>query len=259
MNDSALTFVSIATGKYLEYWFNQATSIQGSYKGQGPIKIILLTDQAPSAEQWRKLNLKIPMEIISIPSHGWPEATLLRYKLMSDISENLLEGVCIYLDADMRFVETFTEVQFTSSQSSSMTFIEHPGYWRSPDNGAYLRNPGLIARDIFRKLKFGGLGAWETRKGSLAYCERSRRKRYCCGGIWYGPKVKFLEFVNQLSVNVQTDLDNGIIAIWHDESHLNKWISENPYNLKGPSYCFASEFKHLKGIKPFVIAVQKNL
>ena len=259
MNDSALTFISIATGKYLEYWFNQALSIQEYYKGKSPIKLILLTDQVTSTDEWRKINLEIPIEIISVPSYGWPEATLLRYKLMSDISRNLLEGVCIYLDADMRFVKTFTEDQFESSPSLRMTFVEHPGYWRSTDMGTYFRNPGLIARDIFRKLKFGGLGAWETRKVSLAYCERSRRKRYCCGGIWFGPKVKFLDFINQMSVNVQTDWENGIIAIWHDESHLNKWISENSYNLQDPSYCYASEFRHLKGIRPLVIAVQKNL
>ncbi len=258
MKDSALTFVSIATGKYLGYWFDQALSIQENYMGQIPIKIILLTDQVKSAERWRKSSLKIDVEIISIPSYGWPEATLLRYKLISNVPEKIFEGICIYLDADMKIVQKFDETKFQTNTNSMMTFIEHPGYWRSSNKFEYFRNPELIPRDIFRKLKMGSLGAWETRRESKAYCDRRSRKRYCCGGIWYGPKIKFLDFIGQMSVNVQTDLDSGIIAIWHDESHLNKWISENSFNLQDPSYCFASEFRHLKEFTPFVIAVQKN-
>lgn len=259
MKGNALTFVSIATGRYIDYWFTQAKSIKDNYRGSSPIKIVLLTDQIALAEKWQKSNLNLRTEIISIPSYGWPEATLLRYKVISEISQDKIEGVAIYLDADMEFVREFTQLEFQPNPNLRMTFVEHPGYWREKGISAYLRNPNLILRDAFRKFRMGGLGAWETRKESLAYCERNQRKLYCCGGIWFGPKTEFLHFVQEMSIKVETDLKYGITAIWHDESHLNKWVSENPHNIKNPSYCYASEFKHLKGIKPLVRAVQKNL
>jgi hypothetical protein len=40
--------------------------------------------------------------------------------------------------------------------------------------------------------------------------------------------------------NIDTDLQKDIIAIWHDESHLNRYLISNQQLTKTllPSYCY---------------------
>ena len=41
---------------------------------------------------------------------------------------------------------------------------------------------------------------------------------------------------------VTKDLDNDVIALWHDESHMNRYLIDNPPSLSlTPTYCFAEE------------------
>ena len=41
---------------------------------------------------------------------------------------------------------------------------------------------------------------------------------------------------------VTKDLEKGVIALWHDESHMNRYMIDNPPTLSlTPSYCFAEE------------------
>ena len=46
--------------------------------------------------------------------------------------------------------------------------------------------------------------------------------------------------MKELKKRVDTDYSNDIIALWHDESHLNKFFSENKdrVNDLSPDYAF---------------------
>ena len=56
---------------------------------------------------------------------------------------------------------------------------------------------------------------------------------------------------------IEIDLNNGLIAKWHDESHLNWWYANFGGHLLNPEYCFDEKSKHLTGLLPRVIAVDK--
>ena len=44
-----------------------------------------------------------------------------------------------------------------------------------------------------------------------------------------------------LSKNIDVDNDNGITAIWHDESHMNRYFIDNPpTKILGVEYCTPS-------------------
>ena len=57
-----------------------------------------------------------------------------------------------------------------------------------------------------------------------------------------GSTKRFLEMAEVISDRVTNDLDNNIIALWHDESQMNRYLIDNPPTLSlTPSYCFAEE------------------
>ena len=64
-----------------------------------------------------------------------------------------------------------------------------------------------------------------------------------------------------LADRVSKDLENGVIALWHDESQMNRYLIDNPPTLSlTPSYCFAEEFmgNPKYPYEPKIIALKKN-
>ncbi len=44
---------------------------------------------------------------------------------------------------------------------------------------------------------------------------------------------------NFLANNIDIDYSRGIIAVWHDESHMNRYFIDNsPTVILSPSYCY---------------------
>jgi hypothetical protein len=107
-------------------------------------------------------------------------------------------------------------------------------------------------------MREGGLGYWETRKESMAYVARSSRRTYFCGGIWWGKSRDLLPVVAELARGVEIDFSRGIIAKWHDESHLNAWSARNTHQIQTPAFCFVPEYKWLKHIEAKIVAVDKG-
>jgi histo-blood group ABO system transferase len=64
-----------------------------------------------------------------------------------------------------------------------------------------------------------------------------------------------------LADRVTKDLENGVIALWHDESQMNRYLIDNPPTLSlTPSYCFAEEQMGNPEypFTPKIIALKKN-
>ena len=61
---------------------------------------------------------------------------------------------------------------------------------------------------------------------------------YFAGGFQGGRSKDYLELCVKISYNINTDMNNGIIAKWHDESHLNKYFYEDtPDKVLTSDYC----------------------
>lgn len=69
-----------------------------------------------------------------------------------------------------------------------------------------------------------------------------------------------------LADRVTKDLDNGVIALWHDESQMNRYLIDNPPTLSlEPSYCYPEPaLKNPEGwivtkyYNPKILALDKN-
>jgi hypothetical protein len=262
MNSRNLGIVSIATNKYLDYWKKQVTSLDTHVNDFSEITVFLFTDRTLDAIQHSKSLNRVQVRVIQIPNYGWPEATLLRYELMSkNFSELITQDVLVYLDADMRVVSPLNSEIFFNSEQPGVILVRHPGFWRPSGLSRfafYLANPKVLVADAMAVLRVGGLGSWETKPQSKAFVARKNRKKYYCGGIWWGSREEFRGLVDGLSSQVATDSSNGVIAKWHDESHLNHWATVNKFSENLPSVCFAEGYKWLENIEPLIVAVDKG-
>lgn len=260
---SDLTIFSVATDRYLNFWEDLIRSSIGKMDKNLEIQWLVCTNKPKEISQDIRDYLGVNLVIREIAGEKWPFPTLLRYKYLKDSIDAISGDLLMHLDADMKIESEISIANLTAMiGDTGLGFVSHPGYYR-PYGVArglfYLQNPIFILRDIKFLLKFGARGAWENNKNSKAYIKRSLRKNYVCGGTWIGKTEKILSMCTELDSNIQIDLANGVIAIYHDESHLNAFISTQRYSISLPEYCYEISFPQLKNIACKIAVVNKNL
>jgi len=258
-----LGIVSIATRNYLRFWKAQAASVDRHTQNANAASLYLFTDKVQEAEEFSQTLRNVRVKVFEIPSLGWPDATLLRYRIISQ-AKDALEGedLLMYLDADMLVVDALNVEEVRASSARGMALVRHPGFFRPKGISgivAYLKHPKVLLGDLLMMVTRGGLGSWETRPSSAAFVQRSNRKSYYCGGIWWGTSEIFLKFADDLTNSVDLDLRRGLTAVFHDESHLNMWAVNNPHSAESPAYCFVDSFPWLQNLNPKIKAVDKGI
>lgn len=69
---------------------------------------------------------------------------------------------------------------------------------------------------------------YERRKQSAAYIPRGLvNYKYYHAGVNGGRAKEYLEMCRTLNDRINSDYNNGIVALYHDESHVNKYFSEH--------------------------------
>jgi hypothetical protein len=240
----------VATNKYIDRWKDAAKDIEEvAFKDNPEVRIHLFTDRVDEAREWASKNLsRIGLAVHEIPGWGWPEATLLRYEFFVERKRMLNEDLLIYLDSDMRIIRDPGQYLF-SNVNEYISVVSHPGYYRPPGTSLlafYLASPKTLLSDFLAILFHGtGPGAWESSKKSMAFVPRTFRKKYVHGAFWCGERETFLALCEELQTRTKEDLENGIIAKWHDESHLNWYISKYKYNLLDNRMSWVENYKNL--------------
>jgi hypothetical protein len=256
----SIVVLNIATRKYLEYWKELSLSAEENSVREDNVHFWLFTDQPEEAKIHAKDFSNITISVFEIPSLGWPEATLLRYEIFLEQVYKSEVGIFVYLDADMLITKSPWRAIREKLSISEICLVEHPGYWRPEGRkrvDSYVRNPRLLLTDCLLLLKYGALGKWEERESSTAYVPRHLRKKYYCGGIWFGRQNAIRGMIDQLSSNVKVDEMREVMAVWHDESHLNQWGANNNHSNESPRLCFDVTYTHLSTLEPLIHAVRK--
>jgi hypothetical protein len=180
---------------------------------------ILTSD--PEAD--KKLNATIhPVEPIE-----WPHGTLLRYNLFLQQEEKLQDyDYLFYIDVDMRMVNVVGD----EILGEGLTMAEHPMY---------------AVRQEY-------IPPYEPNQNSTAYIKRfgtilneNGKQRlkplYAAGGFQGGKTKDFIQAMKVMRKNIDKDFTNNYVAIWNDESHWNKYLSdiyEGKVIVLSPSYIF---------------------
>jgi hypothetical protein len=83
---------------------------------------------------------------------------------------------------------------------------------------------------------------------------------YFQGCFWGGKVPKILEMIDDLQKKVNQDINNNVIAIWHDESHLNRYFAEHQSEVKifGPEYAYPEVFSEYCNFNPKIIHLAKD-
>ena len=153
---------------------------------------------------------------------GWPDNTLKRFHIFSTIKDTLAQfDYCFFMNANCICKGQVTEEEFLPV-TERLLVVRHPGFWRkSVSQYTYDRNPQ-----------------------STAYIPEGEGTYYVCGGVNGGKAAAFLELVEKIRENVDADEEKGIVALWHDESHLNRYIlNRKDFRVLSPSYCYPEGWK----------------
>lgn len=254
-----ITSFTVATGLYLEYWAQQASDAdQRLFPGQ-ELQLIVFTDQPDRARLHASALTRAEPTIIEVEPMGWPAATMRRYELIAAHAAQVRGSVLMHLDADMRIPGIVGPGLDPHSWRGGIALVRHPGYFRDDALAARLfRQPRRALGDLASNISESGLGQWERRPVSRAYVPRKARRRYVCGGVWFGRRDPLLAMCNTLAERMQDDLHVGLTARWHDESYLNWFAATNDVATLPPSYCFVHGLRALSGLPALIEAVDKG-
>ena len=158
---------------------------------------------------------------IEQPYLGWPYDTLKRFHMFSRIREELAAfDYIFFFNANCEFRMAVNE-SVLPTEDEGLVVTQHPGYYnKSRDKYTYERNAA-----------------------SRAYIPYGQGEHYVCGGVNGGRAHAYLALINGLREAVDEDERNGIIARWHDESHLNRYILGMGYKLLSPSFCYPENWR----------------
>lgn len=157
----------------------------------------------------------------------WPAPTLMRYHLFLQKEELLKEyDLVYYLDADMRVLEKISDEVLTEG----LLAAEHPmyslrkeyipPYEPNPESTAYISRPGAVVTDEKGKARF--------------------KPYYYAGGFQGGVTKEFIKAMKVMRENIDKDFNKNYVAIWNDESHWNKYLSDykGKVVVLSPSYIY---------------------
>lgn len=220
MADTAL--VLVATGKLYHQYINPM--LKSAYEYFIPHNVFVWTDCTDPLAIWGDGR------IIPWKPQGFPFTTLLRYHTFLTQREQLEKFKYIfYADVDAYFAD-FVKPEDVLADGISATL--HAGFWKSiPEAFPLEKNPV-----------------------SAAFVKHARN--YFAGGFVGGTSREFLEMCEMIKKSIDADQKKGIMAIWHDESHLNRYLMDNPpAKILGPEFCCPDGF--LGDVKPKIRLIDK--
>jgi histo-blood group ABO system transferase len=213
----------IATQKYIQFVPGLHESVLQHFLKGHKVTLFVFTNGTPPSG-----TVRIPYE-----HRPWPHSTLMRYHAFSSQRDLLSQmDYLYYCDADMRFVADVGEEIL-----GSLVATVHPGFYdKMPDDFTY-----------------------ERRKESTAFVGPGEGSRYFAGGFNGGLTDRFLSMAEDIARRIDIDSSNGIVALWHDESHLNRYLLDHPpTKILSPSYCYPESAAWAPPFPPKLVALEKD-
>lgn len=235
----------VVTGKYLVFWpdflataeqallpgcevhyfvFTDADALPGQNGVCPPLSekaLAALGGKAPAgAPAQNPVTLASRIHRIEQEAYPWPYATLKRFHMFRPLLPELAEqgfSAAYFLNANYLVARTVTPQELLPTAPNQLVLCLHPGYYtQKPLFFPYDRSP--LCR---------------------AYIPYTKGEHYVCGGTNGGSLAAYARLIETLDDRVEADLADGIIARWHDESQLNRYLldTQDPVRLLSPAFC----------------------
>ncbi len=214
--------VVVATGKYIQFVTPLIESADRFFVPGHKRTYFIFTDHVDEAPKADNIVTVCQKRL------GWPQDTMMRCWIYVKNKELYNDLDYIFAcDADMRFADIVGDEILGSRVGT-----QHPGY-------------------------VGRRGTYETNPSSRAYIAPHEGKFYFAGGFYGGSASEFITLNETLYERITIDLNNGIMPVWHDESHLNRYfIDFEPTVILSPSYCYPEDWN--LNYHPRLLAIVKN-
>jgi hypothetical protein len=186
----------IATNKYTAFLPDMVRSANKHFFPDTLRRIVIYSD-VPITYDFANPYPSLDIEYVTIRHEPWPYVTLKRFHSFASYHDGV--EYSFYCDVDAEFVKTMT----LKTISKSMYGTIHPGW--AGTRGTPCSNPSSTSC-----IPPGGNNA------------------YYCGGFFGGEHSKFMSMSRELAGRIQADINRGVMADWHDESHLNWYFWQNP-------------------------------
>ena len=198
-----MAILYIATGKYDVFWSEFYSSCESLFCNNTEKHYFVFTDS-------EQINNSANVTKVYQDSLGWPFNTMFRYKMFLRVKDLLCNyDWVIFFNGNCQFKQIISENDiFGNNQQYDLLAVKHPGFYNKlPSDFTY-----------------------EKRELSTAFVANAHY--YFAGGINGGKSSVFLPLIHHLTDNIEGDLQNGIVAVWHDESHWNAYLNNNYEQIK---------------------------
>jgi len=200
----------ICTGLYSEFWKGFYESSQKYFFINEEVEYFVFTDSS---------SIKSTSDITKIHKEckGFPMDSLFRFAMFLEIKDQLSKfDYIFFFNSNMQFVDYVAHEILPSENENNLTAGVSPGYYQT--NSAFF--------------------PYERNKKSFAYIPyiKDYNYTYYMGGLNGGKSTEFLDLIETCANWIEKDYAKHIIAIYHDESHLNKYLLNKKVKVLTPDY-----------------------
>lgn len=194
----SIAILYIATGRYIVFWEHFYQSAEKYLLKDSKKQYFVFTDCENIFGEGAANITKIHQKKL-----GWPYDTLMRFNIFLGAKDQISEyDYTYFFNGNTEIVAPIHCDEFLPEGVHNFVFVHQPHMFHLP------------------RKKF----TYENNPRSTACINHKKGKYYITGALNGGRTKAYLSMCQTLSDQIHQDLANDIIAVWHDESHLNQFI-----------------------------------